>query len=151
MVSHVLSFGLLLLVSTFASVEKRNVVCYLQYGCFYGDDKLKTPQTPSVVNTHFRLFQRSQSSQVAETKGNCTSIAPSSRYLDILRRIFEHSFFDWAGGFLDSDLASFTQHVNATKKTKVLIHGFLDNGGSEWITKAKDELLIKARKLRTIK
>jgi hypothetical protein len=41
------------------------------------------------------------------------------------------------------EVTSFTQHVDATKKTKVLIHGFLDNGRSQWVMQAKTELLKK--------
>jgi hypothetical protein len=43
----------------------------------------------------------------------------------------------------EREVTSFTQHVSATKKTKVLIHGFLDNGRSHWIMQTKTELLKK--------
>lgn len=106
---------LLIFAPTFASVEKRSLACYVPYGCFFSDGHLKTPQSPSLINTRFRLFQRIQVSQVAETGGT-----PQA-----------------------SDLAAFTGFVNATKKTKVIVHGFLDNGHSDWVTYAKDELLVK--------
>lgn len=47
---------------------------------------------------------------------------------------------------LASDLDAFTGFVNATKKTKVIVHGFLDNGHDNWVTYAKDELLVKVKK-----
>uniref|UniRef100_K1RB01 Pancreatic lipase-related protein 1 n=1 Tax=Magallana gigas TaxID=29159 RepID=K1RB01_MAGGI len=106
---------LLIFAPTFASVERRSLACYVPYGCFYSDGHIKTPQSPSLINTRFRLFQRIQVSQVAETGG--TPLA--------------------------SDLDAFTGFVNATKKTKVIVHGFLDNGHDNWVTYAKDELLVK--------
>lgn len=48
---------------------------------------------------------------------------------------------------LASDLDAFTGFVNATKKTKVIVHGFLDNGHDNWVTYAKDELLVKVKKM----
>lgn len=41
-------------------------------------------------------------------------------------------------------MTTFTNHVSATKKTKVLIHGFINNGRSPWVVQAKNELLKKA-------
>ncbi|XP_062567870.1 inactive pancreatic lipase-related protein 1-like [Saccostrea cucullata] len=82
---------------------------------FHSEGNLKTPQKPSIVNTRFRLYQRAHASHVAET----------------------------GGGFFAPDVAPFTNHVNATKKIKVLIHGFLNNGKTNWVTRAKDELLVK--------
>lgn len=55
-------------------------------------------------------------------------------------------YFIFQGTPQASDLAAFTGFVNATKKTKVIVHGFLDNGHSDWVTYAKDELLVKVQK-----
>lgn len=54
--------------------------------------------------------------------------------------------FIFQGTPLASDLDAFTGFVNATKKTKVIVHGFLDNGHDNWVTYAKDELLVKVKK-----
>lgn len=54
--------------------------------------------------------------------------------------------FIFQGTLLASDLDAFTGFVNATKKTKVIVHGFLDNGHDNWVTYAKDELLVKVKK-----
>lgn len=63
-------FGcLLLLSSAFASVERRNTVCYSPFGCFSSDGLLKAPQSPDVVDTYFRLYVRGHSSHINEIGG----------------------------------------------------------------------------------
>lgn len=51
---------------------------------------------------------------------------------------------DFAGAGWEREVTTFTNHVSATKKTKVLIHGFINNGRSPWVIQAKNELLKKA-------
>eukprot|EP00105_Crassostrea_gigas_P012983 XP_011429161.1 PREDICTED: pancreatic lipase-related protein 2 [Crassostrea gigas] len=109
-------FGcLLLLSSAFASVERRNSVCYNPFGCFSSDGLLKAPQSPDIIDTYFRLYVRGHSSHINEIGG--------------------------AGW--EREVTTFTNHVSATKKTKVLIHGFINNGRSPWVIQAKNELLKK--------
>lgn len=69
MKSTTLSFCLFLVSSAFASVEKRNTVCYDPFGCFSSDGLLKTPQSTSVVNTYFRLYVQGHSSHINEIGG----------------------------------------------------------------------------------
>ncbi|XP_062567844.1 inactive pancreatic lipase-related protein 1-like [Saccostrea cucullata] len=106
---------LFFVASSFASVEKRNTVCYQTFGCFSSDGLLKAPQSPSEINTYYRLYVRGHSSHINEIGG------PT-----------------W-----QSEVTPFTQHVSPTRKTKVLVHGFLDNGRSQWVMHAKNELLKK--------
>ena len=46
-----------------------------------------------------------------------------------------------SGASWQQEVDPFVRHVSASKKTKVLVHGFINNGRSPWVLKAKDELL----------
>lgn len=189
-------FGcLLLLSSAFASVERRNTVCYSPFGCFSSDGLLKAPQSPDVVDTYFRLYVRGHSSHINEIGGKAGRVTSDfnkyrlsvySIYNIIVRFIFrlatkhfaskcttskeKHSccilqlirwtktFYrnpsiklDFAGAGWEREVTTFTNHVSATKKTKVLIHGFINNGRSPWVVQAKNELLKKASLIKNPK
>lgn len=83
-------FGcLLLLSSAFASVERRNTVCYNPFGCFSSDGLLKAPQSPDIIDTYFRLYVRGHSSHINEIGGKAGRVMSDFNSCSILYGIHQ--------------------------------------------------------------
>ncbi|KAK3095148.1 hypothetical protein FSP39_010814 [Pinctada imbricata] len=99
------------------TVALADQVCYQPFGCFQSDGKeIKTPQTPDVVNTHFKVFNRQHQTTPYYNLGGS----------------------NWLGSMNKLD-----SHLDPSKKTKILVHGFLGNGDNDWIRDTTKALLKK--------
>ena len=89
-------------------------VCFGDLGCFHSYSGIPLPWSPSAIATKFQLHVRG------------TSTVPKLS----------------AVGFT-SHISSWVSHFDASKKTKVISHGYLDNGAKTWITTMTSALLKK--------
>ncbi|XP_060072744.1 pancreatic lipase-related protein 2-like [Ylistrum balloti] len=111
---------MLVFVSCALSVTGKDISsqtqCLPEFGCFVSDGVVPVPQKPTTVNTHLKLFTRSNS------HSPITSFAVDK---------------------FASDISQFSTVLNTTKHTKFIIHGYLDSGTSSWIIELTRELLRK--------
>lgn len=89
-------------------------VCYGSLGCFQSYSNIPTPQSPSHIATKFLLHVRGSSTAQA---------LPSVGY--------------------SSHIDGWTATFDSSKQTKVIIHGYLDNGDRDWVEQMTAELFKK--------
>ncbi|XP_033761210.1 inactive pancreatic lipase-related protein 1-like [Pecten maximus] len=111
----------LVLVSFVVSVagrdaQTRDTECLPEFGCFSSHGLVPVPQEPSQVNTHMKLFTRAH------------SLSP------IVNFDVDH---------YSSQVGSFASVFDASKDTKVVIHGYLNSGSDSWVVQMTSELLKK--------
>ncbi|KAL3868059.1 hypothetical protein ACJMK2_040897 [Sinanodonta woodiana] len=103
-----------------ASVHKRSTVCYGDLGCFGTNTPFFSlqrpinflPAAPAIIDTKFRLFTR-------------------------------HNMGDTSFQMLRAnDYSSIrSSHFNSSNPTKMVVHGFIENGLVDWMKTMKNELL----------
>ncbi|KAH3806024.1 hypothetical protein DPMN_134334 [Dreissena polymorpha] len=96
-------------------IQTRANQCYGDLGCFTSDNVMPLPDAPDHIRTTFRLYNRGSS----------------------------NSYDLEAVGF-KSHLSAWLSHFDVHKKTKIITHGFVDNGAKPWVVQMKSELLKKA-------
>ncbi|KAL4219799.1 hypothetical protein ACF0H5_020211 [Mactra antiquata] len=104
----------LILGASADGVNKRATVCYGELGCFSSYADIPVPQSPSQIATVFRMH----------TRGSTNS-------------------YNLASNNYATHIADWVSHFDASKPTKVIIHGYLDNGQTAWLPKLSQELLKK--------
>jgi len=101
----------------FAAVECRtHSKCYGSLGCFTFDSHMPLPQDPSVIRARTNLYDRQHT--------HTASASVSAEQFD-------------------SEIRTFGQRFDASKPTKVIIHGFMDQPSTAWIGQTRDALLQK--------
>lgn len=88
--------------------------CYDQLGCFHSYSDIPLPWDPDRIATVYRLHVRGT---------NTVYNLPSVGY--------------------ESHIDSWATHFDSNKQTKVITHGYIDNGSKDWIVKMTAELLKK--------
>ncbi|XP_045200341.1 inactive pancreatic lipase-related protein 1-like [Mercenaria mercenaria] len=96
------------------SIQARDTRCYTNLGCFSSYADIPAPQSPDQIATTFRLHVRGTSSS-----------------------------FNLASMHYQSQISGWVTHFDSSKKTKVLIHGYLDSGSTAWMPQMSSELLKK--------
>ncbi|XP_045159715.2 pancreatic triacylglycerol lipase-like [Mercenaria mercenaria] len=100
--------------------EKRSTVCYGDLGCFSTGGAFTSlyrpvnlsPQSPASINARFLLFTQENSQNKAYQLLNANNF-------DSIQ----------------------TSNFQSSRKTKVISHGFIENGFADWMMQMKDELL----------
>ncbi|XP_069104851.1 inactive pancreatic lipase-related protein 1-like [Argopecten irradians] len=96
--------------------QTRNTECLEEFGCFSSHGLVPVPQDPDRVNTHMRIFTRAHS------------------HTSIVNFDVDH---------YSSQVGQFASAFDASKETKVIIHGYLNSGSDDWVVQMTSELLKK--------
>lgn len=99
-------------IGTFICADTRATHCYGDLGCFQSHYEIPLPYSPATIATTFRLHVRNTSDVYNLTAYN-----------------------------LKSHISSWLTHFDASKQTKILIHGFKDTGVRPMWTELANELL----------
>ncbi|KAL3846393.1 hypothetical protein ACJMK2_017390 [Sinanodonta woodiana] len=108
-------FLLLAFILKLVYVSAADQVCYGELGCFTKLSGLPLPKSPDHVQTLFELYTQSHSSNAL--------VLPFENY-KLHMDVWSHTF-------------------QGNKKTKFIIHGFIDTGHKQWILNMVAELLKK--------
>lgn len=95
--------------------RRDQTVCYGELGCFQSFGSLPVPKSPDYIRTTFELYRRGSP-----------------------------HFHSLAAYNFKSHLSTWISHFDSTKETKIVIHGYINNGHSDWIPQLVGELLKRA-------